>query len=423
MPTRLSLASMASMSFFRHGLDGCASCNKSLTEFGGAISAQTRNNSRGRHRGEDVRRVRVQELTFDEVKMACLRIFGERLTPEDEDAFHLEFFQSGRHHPLAPATFSDLVLLHVQQQLEHQQSRCQLPTQKSLRLHVVEHPPAEETYKDAERASLLLQVKTELEDIPAPATPEFWTSQEQISQPQTPETPYPESTPMKEEAEDRDDIKLEPECEACYLATTFQSSMEADRKVNIVSVRKAARQLLKQVRRQREASRREEKKVAKSKRKARRKVLKRMEKAAKLAARRLFSRTREGSNKRSDYKDEEEIEKRSKRRCEPAWRSEAEEEEQEEDEELDEAAPGVPNRQQFELNTKQTRKERKKAAKRLLKFAKTARKLRKKKSQGSLLGEELTGPDKELRKMVRNAQVALEGLFQERDPALASAVV
>ena len=39
---------MTHRSFFRHGLDGCASCNKSLTEFGGAISAQTRNNSRGR---------------------------------------------------------------------------------------------------------------------------------------------------------------------------------------------------------------------------------------------------------------------------------------------------------------------------------------------------------------------------------------
>eukprot|EP00913_Durusdinium_trenchii_P024949 g23416.t2 len=110
--------------------------------------------------------------------------------------------------------------------------------------------------------------------------------------------------------------------------------MEADRKVNIVSVRKAARQLLKQVRRQREASRTRQKKVAKSKRKARCKVLKRMEKAAKLAARRLFSLGLFT--------------------------------------ELDEAAPGVPNRQQFELNTKQTRKERKKAAKRLLKFAKTA---------------------------------------------------
>ena len=25
-----------------------------------------------------------------------------------QDAFHLEFFQDGRHHPLAPGTFSDL---------------------------------------------------------------------------------------------------------------------------------------------------------------------------------------------------------------------------------------------------------------------------------------------------------------------------
>eukprot|EP00913_Durusdinium_trenchii_P024948 g23416.t1 len=111
--------------------------------------------------------------------------------------------------------------------------------------------------------------------------------------------------------------------------------MEADRKVNIVSVRKAARQLLKQVRRQREASRTRQKKVAKSKRKARCKVLKRMEKAAKLAARRLSWM-------------------RQPQVCQTA------------------SSLCPSQRHLLELNTKQTRKERKKAAKRLLKFAKTA---------------------------------------------------
>ncbi|CAJ1385218.1 unnamed protein product [Effrenium voratum] len=323
------------------------------------------------HWGEDVRRVRVQELSYDQVQAACLHIFAERLSPDKE--LQLEFRTGSK--PLTRESFPELLVLHAQEQLDQSGG-----PQRSLRLVVSDgEMRASETRVSLEDfgSEELLQVKTELEDIPAPVTPENWSSQE-VPQPQTPETPYPD---VKEEPTET--VKTEPE------AGGFP--FQAD------GVRKAARRLLKQVRRQREAKRREEKKAARRRRKAKCKVLKRMEKAARVAARRLARRA----------KGRKEKGKASRKAAREArgWRSETEEEEREEDEEL-EVGFLWPQSDQ-ELTAKQLRKEGKKAARRLLRFARKARKLRKR-GDG-----QLTGPEEDLQRMVRNAQVAFQGLFRE----------
>ncbi|CAE7664397.1 unnamed protein product [Symbiodinium sp. CCMP2592] len=283
---------------------------------------------------DDVRRVRVEELAMDQVKAACLRIFAERLAPEDEDQIQLEFLWQGSNRLLTSATFPELVVLYGQL------TRANEVPQPSLRLYVTEKEGA----RLSEQPWVGLQPKLEqleefvpqhdagLSDVVSTADAEIPVKQEAVEEP------------------------------------SIGGFMEADER----TVRKAARLMLKQVQRQREAARRDEKKAAAKWRKAKHKALRRMEKVARKLARKAAKS--DGRHRKCDKG------KRHKRKKERCVRSEPEELE----------ADGSHQDGEERLY-KKMRKERKKAARRLQRAARKAKKHR----RHNLEGERTAGSDGE----------------------------
>mmetsp|Transcript_45357 Transcript_45357/g.105903 ORF Transcript_45357/g.105903 Transcript_45357/m.105903 type:complete len:392 (-) Transcript_45357:400-1575(-) len=362
--------------------------------------------------GDDVRRVRVPELTLEQVHAACLRIFAEKLAPENEDAIRLEFLWQGVSTPLTATTFPELVISYGQMQVPGYTESA-----RSLKFHVVDEVTAGETA--AKPNCCLQKTKTEpVEEIPAPVTPPMLSSQDlarkDIPQPQTPETPFPQCT--KQELEDKPDningkevpsktehSEIPVKCEVPEETLGMTGFIEADDK----TVRKAARHLLKQVQKQRDANRRDEKKAASKWKKAKHKALKRMEKVARKLARRAASEERrQRKEKRKQHKQNQECRVRS----EP---------------EADAEETGVVNDVRTDDSSearlhKRVLKERRKAAKRLQRAARKAKKHRRRNMEGERAtdfsdGEGTEGsmdPEKELRQMVA---IAFRGLLNEAD--------
>lgn len=282
---------------------------------------------------DDVRRVRVEELAMDQVKAACLRIFAERLAPEDEDQIQLEFLWQGSNRLLTSATFPELVVLYGQL------TRAAEVPQPSLRLYVTEKEGAR--LSDQHWVGLQPKLEQLEEFVPqhdAGLSDVVSTTDAEI--------------PVKQEAVEEPGIG---------------GFMEADER----TVRKAARLMLKQVQRQREAARRDEKKAAAKWRKAKHKALRRMEKVARKLARKA---AKSGDRHRKCDKG-----KRHKRKKERRVRSEPEEPE----------ADGSHQDCEDRLY-KKMRKERKKAARRLQRAARKAKKRR-----HNLEGECTAGSDGE----------------------------
>ncbi|CAE6958050.1 hypothetical protein AK812_SmicGene25296 [Symbiodinium microadriaticum] len=319
--------------------------------------------------GDDVRRVRVEELAMDQVKAACLRIFAERLAPEDEDQIQLEFLWQGSSRLLTPTTFPELVVLYGQLT-----GAAEVP-QPSLRLYVTEKEGAHLSHQPW----VGLQPKLEqLEEF----LPQHDAGLSDVVS--TTDAPIP----VKQEAVDEPSIG---------------GFMEADER----TVRRAARLMLKQVQRQREAARRDEKKAAAKWRKAKHKALRRMEKVARKLARKAAK-----SDERQRQCDKGKKSKRHKRKKERCVRSEPE------DKELE--ADGCHCEDGCEERLyKKMRKERKKAARRLQRAARKAKKHRRHNLEGERTagsdGEGTEGsldPEKEVCHMV---SVAFRGLLSTEE--------
>ncbi|CAE7721053.1 unnamed protein product [Symbiodinium sp. CCMP2456] len=317
--------------------------------------------------GDDVRRVRVEELAMDQVKAACLRIFAERLAPEDEDQIQLEFLWQGSNRLLTPATFPELVVLYGQLT-----GAAGVP-QPSLRLYVTEKEGAHLS----QQPWVGLQPKLEpLEEF----LPQHDAGLSDVV------STTDAAIPVKQEAVDEPGIG---------------GFMEADER----TVRRAARLMLKQVQRQREAARRHEKKAAAKWRKAKHKALRRMEKVARKLARKA---AKSDERQRKCDKGKNKRHKRKKERC---VRSEPEEPE----------ADGSHGSHQDceERLYKKMRKERKKAARRLQRAARKAKKHRRHNLEGERTagsdGEGTEGsldPEKEVCHMV---SVAFRGLLSTEE--------
>jgi len=318
---------------------------------------------------EDVRRIQVPELTFDQVQAASLRVFSDKLQAWEEDLL-LEFREGCAAPPrlLTKESFPDLVVQYGRQQ----QARLQKPgtpplaSQSPLRLQVV----CRSDQLSQSPAPALLSVKAEPEDAPEPETPHL---QKQLSTPPAPwwdarsqTIPAPDMSEVKEEQEEAegsgDNQEAAQAAEQDGVADSGFRPRQRSVKVRAElvaderSLHRAARQLLREAKKaEKDAKRSAERalrkaakaarQASKRARKTNRKAAKRVEKVARRMARHAKARKdacREKRDKKDKHGRKAKRELKAKRKA-TKEASQSEMYEAEEEQEQTEASASMPS--------------------------------------------------------------------------------